>query len=83
MYWDAIFVKPLPDYTIYVELENGQTGIFDLKPYLDHGVFRELRNPHYFNQVGILMGAITWPNEQDIAPETLLAEMRMTDPATN
>jgi hypothetical protein len=83
MYWDAIFVKPLPDYTIYVELENGQTGIFDLKPYLDHGVFRELRNPYYFNQVSILMGAITWPNEQDIAPETLLAEMRMTEPAAN
>jgi hypothetical protein len=50
-------------------------GVFDLKPYLDHGVFRELRNGHYFNQVGILFGAVTWPNEQDIAPETLLAEM--------
>ena len=75
MYWDAKCVKPLPDYRIYVELENGQKGRFDLKPYLDRGVFRELKNVHYFNQVGILFGAVTWPNEQDIAPETLLAEL--------
>ena len=58
-----------------MELENGQKGEFDLKPYLDRGFFRELRNVHYFNQVGILFGAVTWPNEQDIAPETLLAEL--------
>jgi len=75
MYWDAKLVKPLPDYRIYVELENGKRGIFDLKPYLDKGVFRELRNIHYFNQVDIFFGAVTWPNEQDIAPETLLDEM--------
>ena len=51
MYWDAKLVKPLPDYRIYVELENGQKGVFDLKPYLDSGVFRELKDVHYFNQV--------------------------------
>ena len=75
MYWDAKLVKPLPDYRIYVELENGQKGVFDLKPYLDRGVFRELKDVYYFNQVDIFLGAVTWPNEQDIAPETLLAEM--------
>jgi hypothetical protein len=75
MYWDVKTIKPLPDYRIYVELENGRNGFFDLKPYLDQGVFRELQDMHYFNQVGILFGAVTWPHEQDIAPETLLAEM--------
>jgi hypothetical protein len=79
MYWDVKIVKPMPDYCIYVELENGQKGIFDLKPYLNFGVFRELKNIHYFNQVGILWGAVTWPNEQDIAPETLLKEMTLID----
>jgi len=58
-----------------VELENGQKGKFDLKSYLDRSIFRELRNVHYFNQVDIFLGAVTWTNEQDIAPETLLAEM--------
>lgn len=76
MYWDVKIVKPLPDFRIYVEIEDGRKGVFDVTPYLDRGVFRELRNLHYFNQVGILFGAVTWPHAQDIAPETLLAEMR-------
>ena len=80
MYWDVKIVKPLSDYRLYIEIEDGRKGIFDMKPYLHHGVFRELRNLHYFNQVGILFGAVTWPNEQDIAPETLLAEMLPIDP---
>ena len=76
MYWDVKSVKPLSDYRIYVELENGAKGTFDLKPYLDHGVLRELRDVHYFAQVGVSFGAMTWPNDQDIAPETLLAGLR-------
>lgn len=43
MDWDATYVEPLPDYRIYVELESGRKGIFDVKPYLDRGVLRELR----------------------------------------
>ena len=50
-----------------------------MKPDLGHGVSRELRDVHYFNQAGILFGAVTWPHEQDIAPETLLAEMVPVD----
>ena len=73
MYWDVKVVRPLPDYRIYVEIEDGREGIFDLKPYLNRGVLRELRDVHYFRQVGIQFGAVTWPHEQDIAPETLLA----------
>ncbi|MGE4532640.1 DUF2442 domain-containing protein [Halomonas sp.] len=76
MYWDVKVVRPEADYLLYVELENGQKGLFDMKPYLDHGIFRELRDRAYFDQVGILFGAVTWPNGQDIAPETLLAELK-------
>lgn len=75
MYWDVMTVKPLPNFRIYVEIRDGRKGVFDLNPYLDHGAFHELRDIHYFNQVGILLGAVTWPHEQDIAPETLLSEM--------
>lgn len=75
MYWDVTKVKPLADYRIYVEIKDGRKGVFDLKPYLDLGVFRELQDIGYFNQVHVLFGAVTWPHEQDIAPETLLAEM--------
>ena len=79
MYWDVKKVKPLSDYKIHVEMEDGKNGIFDMTPYLDHGVFKELKNINYFNQVYILFGAVTWPNEQDIAPETLIAEMELIE----
>lgn len=76
MYWDVKTVRPLDDYEIYVELEDGQRGVFDLKPYLNHGVFRELQDKNYFLQVDIMFGAVTWPHEQDIAPETLVAGLK-------
>jgi len=79
MYWDVKYVKPLPNYQIYVEIEDGRKGIFDMKPYLEKSVFfNELKDINYFNQVSILFGAITWPNEQDIAPETLITNMILT-----
>lgn len=39
MYWDVKKVKPLDDSRLYVETEDGRNGIFDVKPYLDCGVF--------------------------------------------
>ena len=80
MRWDVKTVRPLENHRLYLELEDGRKGMFDLNPYLDHGVFRELRDVHYFNQVGIVMGAVTWPHEQDIAPETLVAELQPLKP---
>ncbi len=71
MHWDVKKVKPLPEHKLYVELENGKKGIFDVSPYINRGVLEELKNPNYFNQVYIQFGALTWPHEQDIDPETL------------
>ena len=79
MNWDVKLVKPLPGYRIYVELEDGRRGIFDVKPYLDRGLLRQLRDTLYFNQVGISLGAVTWPDDQDICPETLVEEMVPVD----
>ena len=80
MNWDVKTVKPLADHRKYVELVGGRCGVFDLKPYLEHGVFQELKDPAYFNRVGVQFGAVTWPHEQDIAPETLLAELVPVEP---
>jgi len=47
---------------------------FDVKPYLDYEVFRELKDLNYFKQVDLAFGTVQWPNEQDISPETLYVE---------
>ena len=80
MHWDVKLVKTLPEFRLYVETVGGRSGVFDMKPYLDRGVFRELKDPGYFNRVGVVFGAVTWPNEQDIAPETLLAGLASEEP---
>lgn len=74
--WDVEAVHPLEDYEILVELADGRRGISDLKPHLHNGIFRELRDHSYFVQAAVMLGAVTWPHGQDIAPETLMAGLK-------
>ena len=81
MHWDVVAVKPLENFCIDVSLHDGSHGIFDMKPYLDHGVFQELRDPEYFKLIDIQFGAVTWPHGQDIAPATLYARLKAIENA--
>lgn len=76
MYRDVKIEKPLSDYRLYVEIADRRKGVFDMKPYLNQGVFQELRNVSYFSLVDMVLGAVTRPHEQAIAPETLLAQLQ-------
>jgi hypothetical protein len=78
MHWDVVTVRPLANFCIDVTLRDGSHGVFDMKPYLDVGIFQELRNPAYFNRVDVQFDAVTWPHGQDIAPETLYARLKAT-----
>ncbi len=69
MDWDVTIVKPLPAFCLYVETVGGAAGTFDMKPYLGRRAFCELKDAHYFNRVGIVLGAVTWPHGHDIAPD--------------
>jgi hypothetical protein len=72
---DVIDFEILPDYRIKITLSNGNKGIFDVKPYLDKGIFKELKDYDYFRRARIEFGTITWPNEQDFSPETIEIKM--------
>lgn len=45
MNWDVARVEPLEEYTLHVELVDGRQGTSDMTPYLEKGVFRELKDP--------------------------------------
>ena len=79
---DVKLVRPLRNFQIYVETVDGRKGVFDVKPYLGRGMWQQLCSEPYFAQAGIVLGAVTWPNGQDIAPETLCAEMQGCEPET-
>jgi hypothetical protein len=73
---DAKTITPLPDYKLWAELVDGRSGVFDLKPYLQHLALAELQDVTYFNRVGILFGAATWPDGEDVAPATLATDLQ-------
>ncbi len=75
MDWDVTTVHAMPDYRLAVELADGRKGIVDLRPFLDRPGLQRLKDPAYFSTVGVRLGALTWPQEEDIAPDTLLAHL--------
>ena len=64
-------VKPLDDYTLILTFSNGETRVFDMKPYLDKGIFRELRNVSMFNTAHVSFDTVEWDNEADFDPKVL------------
>lgn len=70
-------VKPRPDYTLLLEFTNGETRVFDMKPYLDTGIFRELKDMSLFNSVRSFLGSVQWRNGQDLCPDTLYEQSEL------
>jgi hypothetical protein len=67
-------VRPSANYTITLTFTNGEVRVFDVKPYLDRGIFRELKEPRYFNSVKPFLGSVQWKNGQDFCPDMLYEE---------
>jgi hypothetical protein len=64
-------VAPSINYRLSLIFTNNEQGIYDCSKLLDLGVFKELKNINYFNQVKVIDGTVAWPHEQDICPDTL------------
>jgi len=71
MYLAVIEVEPLEDYQLLLTFENGEKRIFDMKPYLDKGIFQELKDKKKFKTVRVSFDSIEWANQADIDPEIL------------
>lgn len=67
-------VVPNKDFTITITFTNGEIGIFDVKPYLDKGIFKELKDWNLFSTVKPFMGTVQWIHEQDLCPDTIYVE---------
>ncbi|RCS59901.1 DUF2442 domain-containing protein [Parvibium lacunae] len=64
-------VAAIEGYTLSLLFENGEQRLFDVSPYLDKGIFTELKDPEYFKQVRVSFGSVEWPHEQDFSKDTL------------
>ena len=69
-----INVSSNPDFTLNIEFANNENKIFDMKPYLDIGIFKELKDYNKFRKVKPFLGSIQWKGGQDLCPDTLYLE---------
>ncbi|HAP00426.1 MAG TPA: DUF2442 domain-containing protein [Bacteroidetes bacterium] len=64
-------VKPIDDFQLLLTFSNGDTRLFDVKPYMKKGIFKELKDVKLFNSVHVSFDTIEWNNEADFDPEDL------------
>ena len=75
MYSEITSFAFIEDKKMYVEFENGKKGIFDMSKYCVSDFFSALDNEVYFKRAHLEYGVITWPEGQDISPETVEMEL--------
>ncbi|WP_142414170.1 DUF2442 domain-containing protein [Hathewaya massiliensis] len=71
MYLSVKDVKALDGYKLLLTFENGEVRLFDMNPYLNKGIFKELKDTSIFKSVKASFDSVEWENEADIDPETL------------
>ncbi len=77
--WRVIEVRTLIGYRLFVRFIDGTTGEVDLSRLVmsdKAGIFAALRDPVLFAQVYLEYGAVMWPGEIDLAPDTMYDEIR-------
>jgi hypothetical protein len=69
MYPSVTKVSPRDNYKIYVEFDNNESGILDMEPYLNFGVFCKIKDPNLFAKVRVSFDTIEWGNGIDLDPQ--------------
>jgi hypothetical protein len=66
-------VKYIDNYRIWLEFNDGKSGIADLSESLWGNIFEPVKNPVYFKifKLSSIMNTIEWDNGADFAPEYL------------
>jgi hypothetical protein len=80
-----IEATPREGYTVHVRFDDGTSADVDLSYLAGYGgVFEPLRELNYFHRLRAdrELGTIVWPNDADIAPETLYAHAQRATAAT-
>lgn len=69
MYPSVKNVTPTENYLLSIDFDNGETGILDMKPYLDFGIFQRLKERNAFKRVHVSFDTIEWDSGIDLDPE--------------
>lgn len=65
-------VQAKPDYTLYVEFENGEKRLYDVSPLFDKWpVFQQLKENNLFQKVKNDKYGVVWNEDIDLACDEL------------
>ena len=67
-------VCALDDYKLVVLFENGESRRFDVKPYLERGIFARLCDHAVFQVARVVACSVEWPAGLDLSYDTLYLE---------
>lgn len=68
------------DFELFVKTDDGQSGTFDVKPYLHAEAFAPLKNPREFGRVNNGKYFVSWACGADLSIDTILARWKPTAP---
>ncbi|MBP6734431.1 MAG: DUF2442 domain-containing protein [Chromatiaceae bacterium] len=68
---DVVGVIPLADYQLETAFANGESRLFDMRPYLTYPGFAPLAEGSFFMRAHVALGTVVWTDEIDISPDTL------------
>jgi len=72
MYASIVKVTPVEGFSLVVIFDNGQTRILDMRPFLDFGVFRQIKKTEEFNRVHVAFDTVEWDCGVDLDPEFVM-----------
>ncbi len=73
-------IVPHEGYVLFVTAEDGQTGLFDVTPYLGSEVFAPLKDKNEFQRIFNGRYFIAWDCGADLSADTIAARWRKTAP---
>jgi hypothetical protein len=59
------------EFSLLIEFDDGKVKKVNLKPFLNKGIFQQLKDPAYFQLVKNNGYFISWPNDQELSADTL------------
>jgi hypothetical protein len=69
-------IIPQDNYILYVRSEDGETGLFDVKPFLESEAFMPLKNKSKFEQIHNGKFFIEWDCGADLSADTIQARWK-------
>jgi len=69
MYSAITNVTPSEKHTLIVSFEDGQSRLLDMSPFLDFGVFKQIKEAEAFSRVHVAFDTIEWECGVDLDPE--------------